>query len=137
MAYVDKTYYDDTYQGRTISADDFADILPRAEEIINAYTNNDLYDDTTFAALNTFQTTAVKKAVCAQIEFIYGLGGYNAINSTEDNSTGFSLSKFKMETPKDNSNTKYQYFMGIPLSPSVNMHLKLTGLLSRKMEVYE
>jgi hypothetical protein len=138
MAYVDKTYYDGTYNGTTISDTDvFAQLLNRAEDVINGYTNILLYDQTTFDALNTFQQTGVKKAVCAQIEFIYNLGGYSATNNSEDNSTGFSLSKFKIEGTKDNSKTEYQYFEGIPISPSVNMYLKNTGLLYRGIGVIE
>jgi len=138
MAYVDKTYYDSTYNGTTISDTDvFAQLLARAEDVINAFTNNDLYDSDTFDDLNTFQQTGVKKAVCSQIEFIYNLGGYNATNNSDNNDVGFSLSKFKIESSNESKKSNYQYFEGIPLSPSVSMYLKNTGLLYRGMSVIE
>ena len=138
MAYVDKTYYDDTYVGVSISdTDTFNQLNARAEDVINYYTNNDLIDQDSFDDLNTYQQTGVKKAICSQIEFIYNLGGYNATNNADDINQGFSLSKFEVEASEDTNKSKYQYVNGMPISPSVNMYLKNTGLLYRGLEVVE
>lgn len=141
MSYTDKTYYDGTYNGTNISDTDiFNQLNARAEDVINAYTNNSLLGQDSFDDLNTYQQTGVKKAICAQIEFINSLGGYNASNNSDDINAGFSLSKFKIDSSKQsesNPKVNYQYFMGIPLSPSVNMYLKNTGLLYRGLDVVE
>lgn len=137
MSYVDKTYYDGTYNGTTIGDTDiFSQLNARAEDVINAYTNNDLLDSDTFDDLNTYQQTGVKKAVCAQIEFVYNIGGYNATNNADDVNTGFGLSKFRVNNSSDQK-TNYQYVNGMPLSPNVNMYLKNTGLTYRGLDVIE
>lgn len=139
--YVTKTYYDDTYIGTTISDTTvFNKLNNRCQDIIIAYTNKLLIDDDSYDELNTYQQTGVKKAICAQIEFIYNIGGYNSINNADDINAGFSLSKFKIDSTRNSENNKksnYQYFQGIPISPSVNMYLKNTGLLYRGMDVIE
>lgn len=135
MAYVDKTYYDGTYVGVAITdTSTFNQLNARAEDLINYYTNNKLLDQYTFDNLNTFQQTGVKKAICSQIEFIYNIGGYNATNNADDINAGFSLSRFKIDSTKDNNKADYQYVNGMPVSPSVNMYLKNTGLLFRGLE---
>lgn len=137
MAFVDSTYYTGTYNGITISDSDVFDkINNRAQDVIIAYTNNDLLDQDTFDDLNTYQQTGVKKAICSQIEFIYQSGGYNVTNNADDINTGFSLSKFKIENSSSDK-ANYQMIAGMPLSPNVNMYLKNTGLLYRGLGVIE
>lgn len=138
MPYVDKSYYDDTYMGTSIiDTDTFNKLNNRAEDVINGYTNNLLLDQSTFDDLNTYQQTGVKKAVCAQIEFINNIGGYNNTNNSEDINDSFGLSKFRINKSNNKNKSGYQYVNGIPLSPNVNLYLKNTGLLYRGMDVIE
>ena len=79
MAYVDETYYADVFHGEPVSTAGFSSLCDRAGEIIEELT---LYRLTpvTFLAMPDDVQEAVKKAVCAQIEYLDANGGADLDN---------------------------------------------------------
>ena len=75
MAIVTIAYYTGTYLGEPIATEDFPRAEARAERAIAQITHGRA-TEATFAALPSFMQTAVKNAICAQIE-------YYAINGTD------------------------------------------------------
>lgn len=91
MAYVDENYYKDTFHGEPVDSADFPSLCERAGELIEELT---LYRLTslTFLAMSDDTQEIVKKAVCAQIEYLDANGG-----SDLDNGSGIqsaTLGKF-------------------------------------------
>lgn len=68
MAYVDKTYYDETYHGESVDEADFPTIAERATDIINAVAGYKIPALTDIGS--TFIVDQIKKATCCQIEYI-------------------------------------------------------------------
>lgn len=77
--YVDETYYKDTFHGEPVDSADFPALCERAEELIEELT---LYRLTpvTFLAMPENVQNLVKKAVCAQIEYLDANGGADLDN---------------------------------------------------------
>lgn len=75
MTYVNKTYYLEVYKGELIK--DFFYLAERASEIIEEQTMYRLRKET-FERMPEALQTAIKKAVCAQIEHLDQLGGAEA-----------------------------------------------------------
>ena len=91
MAYVDEEHYKDTFHGESVDSADFPSLCARAGELIEELT---LYRLTplTFLAMPKETQEIVKKAVCAQIEYLDANGG-----SDLDNGSGIqsaTLGKF-------------------------------------------
>ncbi len=74
MAYADKTYYDDVYRGEPVPDVDFPSLLLRAEEIVEEMTTYRL-SGPFFAAMPEDVKERIRKAVCAQIEYLDANGG--------------------------------------------------------------
>lgn len=79
MAYVDEEYYKDTFHGESVDSADFPSLCARAGELIEELT---LYRLTplTFLAMPEDTQEIVKKAVCAQIEYLDANGGSDLDN---------------------------------------------------------
>lgn len=77
--YVDETYYKDTFCGEPVDPADFQALCERAGELIEELT---LYRLTpvTFLAMPKTVQELVKKAVCAQIEYLDTNGGADLDN---------------------------------------------------------
>lgn len=91
MSYVDYDYYKETFRGESVDPADFPSLCERAGELIEELT---LYRLTpmTFLAMPKETQETVKKAVCAQIEYLDANGG-----SDLDNGSGIqsaTLGKF-------------------------------------------
>lgn len=91
MSYVTQEYYTDTFQGESVDNADFPGLLQRASEIVEEMTVYRL-TPVTFAAMAENVQEAVKKAVCAQIEYLNANGGSEMDNGTDMQSV--SLGKF-------------------------------------------
>lgn len=124
MAYVDEEYYKDTFQGESVDSADFPSLCTRAGELIEELT---LYRLTpmTFLAMPEDTQEIVKKAVCAQIEYLDANGG-----SDLDNGSGIqsaTLGKFSYSgSAGANGNTEQSRF-----SPRAERLLWPTGLTYR------
>ena len=79
MAIVDYNYYSVTYGGEPIAETEFNRANIKAERIIRQITRGRAAEDT-FAALPGFIQTAVKEAICAQIEYYAEVGTGVSVN---------------------------------------------------------
>ncbi|HJC90056.1 MAG TPA: hypothetical protein H9695_03680 [Candidatus Mediterraneibacter excrementigallinarum] len=124
MEYVDENYYNDTFHGEPVDTADFPSLCERAGELIEELT---LYRLTplTFLAMPEDTQEIVKKAVCAQIEYLDANGG-----SDLDNGSGIqsaTLGKFSYSGSSGvNGSTEQSRF-----SPRAERLLWPTGLTYR------
>lgn len=81
MSYVDEDYYNETYHGEPVDSADFPSLCDRAGELVEEMT---LYRLTpvTFLAMPETVQNLVKKAVCAQIEYLDANGGADLDNTS-------------------------------------------------------
>lgn len=91
MPYVDINYYNDTFHGEPVEPDSFPSLYERASELIEELT---LYRLTpmTFLAMPADTQERVKKAVCAQIEYMEANGGSDMDNA--ENIQSATIGKF-------------------------------------------
>lgn len=125
MGYVTPDYYSSIFQGEPVSETDFPDLSERASEIVEEMT---LYRLTpaSFEAMSKELQDKVKKAVCAQIEYLQANGGSEVDTGTELQSA--SLGKFsytKASGGSDGSTGQSVY------APRAQRILLPTGLLYR------
>lgn len=91
--YVNEEFYTNTYKGAKV--DDFDSLELRAAEIVEEMTMYRL-NETTFATMSEDVQTRIKKAVCAQIEYLDANGGAdmdNGINILNGTLGKFSYSQ--------------------------------------------
>lgn len=124
MPYVDKTFYTDTYKGESVSDADFPSLLQRAEEIIEEMT---MYGLTlpTFNAMSEEHQERVKRAICAQIEYLDANGGADMDNGADLQSAGLGKFNYSKASGSDGSTKQSVY------SPRAQRILVPTGLLYR------
>lgn len=91
MAYVDYDYYTDKYHGEPIAEDEFQTLSERSGEIVEELTLYRLTPDL-FTSLPESHQERVKKAVCAQIEYLEANGGAEMDNGASIQSA--TLGKF-------------------------------------------
>lgn len=121
MSYVSQEYYIKTFHGEPVADTDFPSLLMRAEEIVEEMSMYRL-NNMTFLTMSVDIQERVKKAVCAQIEYLDANGG-----SDMDNGEGLqsaSLGKFSYN--KASGNTVQSIY-----APRALRYLALTGLLYR------
>lgn len=75
MPYVDSDYYKSIYKGSTITDDELDNRLELASDKIDSLTYNRIVG-IGFDSLTAFQQEKIKKAVCAQADFMYKYGDY-------------------------------------------------------------
>ena len=124
MSYVDKGYYNDIFHGELVDSADFPSLCERASELIEELT---LYRLTpvTFLAMPEDVQELVKKAVCAQIEYLDANGGADLDNGAGIQSA--TLGKFSYSgSAGANGSTEQSRF-----SPRAEMILWATGLTYR------
>lgn len=89
--YVDESYYYDTFNGESVESADFPGLCRRAGELIEELTLYRL-TETGFLVMPVEMQTAVKNAVCAQIEYLDANGG--AEMDMGNGMSGATLGKF-------------------------------------------
>ena len=122
--YVDETYYKNTFRGEPVDSADFLALCERAGELIEELT---LYRLTpvTFLAMPEAVQELVKKAVCAQIEYLDANGGADLDNEAGIQSA--TLGKFNYSRSAGaNGGTEQSRF-----SPRAERILWPTGLTYR------
>lgn len=125
MSYVTQAYYSGTFQGESVDSADFPGLLERASEIVEEMT---MYRLTaiTFEAMPEAVQEQVKRAVCAQIEYLNANGG-----SELDNSIGVqsaSLGKFSYTSGNAAADSASGQIIYAPRAQRILMP---TGLLYR------
>ena len=121
MSYIDEGYYNDKFLGEPVDSADFPSLLLRAEEIVEEMTMYKL-TPMTFLAMPHDVQDRVKRAVCAQIEYLDANGCSDMDNGADLQSAG--LGKFNYsKTGTDSSQSIY--------APRAYRILLPTGLLYR------
>jgi len=124
MTYITKEYYDHVFQGEPVSEADFPSLCLRAEEIVEEMTMYRLTENV-FAFMPEETQVRVRKAVCAQIEYLDANGGSDLDNGADLQSAG--LGKFSYTRASGvNGGTKQSVY-----APRAQRLLAPTGLLFR------
>ena len=120
-ALVDIAYYTDVYKGAEVY-DDLGVLLDRASDMVRQSTLCPLDNLSRFP---TFVQENVKKAVCAQVEYINANGGLDWINSSGTSSV--TIGKFSMSGGSSGGNSSAKQI----ISPNMLAYLEQAGLLYR------
>lgn len=123
MPYITQGYYQNDFHGEPVDDADFPSILTRAEEIVEEMTRYRL-TPTSFMAMPEDIQGRVKKAVCAQIEYLWANGGADLDNGAGFQSAG--LGKFSYSMASGTGSTSQQIY-----APRALRILHPTGLLYR------
>ena len=118
---VDAAYYTDVYKG--VEVYDALDVLlERSFDIVQQHT---LYRLDDISKLPNFMQENIKKAVCAQAEYINANGGLEWLNS--GGIASFSIGKFSMSGGSSGSGSSSQQ----TAAPTMLAYLEAVGLLYR------
>lgn len=124
MSYVDYDYYHETFHGESVDPADFPALCERAEELIEELTLYRL-TSTSFSAMSDDTQNRIKKAICAQIEYLDANGGSDLDNGS--GIQGATLGKFSYSgSVGTNGSTEQSRF-----SPRAERLLWPTGLTYR------
>ena len=122
MPYVDEGYYCETFKGESVS--DFPLLRDRAEEIVEEMTMYRVTPVTMLAMPEDIQE-CIKKAVCAQIEYLDANGGSEMDNGADLQSVGLGKFSYSKASGGDGSSSQSIY------APRAQRLLFPTGLLYR------
>lgn len=124
MSYVTQDYYNETFKGEPVDNADFPSLCSRAEEIVEEMT---MYRLTipAFCAMPEDCQERVKKAVCAQIEYLDANGGADMDNGADLQSAGLGKFNYSKASGSDGGSQQSIY------SPRAQRILLPTGLLYR------
>lgn len=124
MPYVTETYYKNTFNGEPVDPADFPSLRMRAEEIIEEMT---LYrvSETLFLTYPKEVQECIKKAVCAQIEYLDANGGSDMDNSADLQSVALGKFNYTKSAGTNGNTTQTMY------SPRAQRILLPTGLMYR------
>lgn len=121
---VDESYYRNVYKGAEVY-DDLGVLLDRASDIVRQHS---LYRLDDITSLPSFMQENIKKAVCAQAEFIDANGGLDTLNSA--GTASFTIGKFSM-SEVGGVNSKAGASTRPTVSPLMLSYLEAVGLLYR------
>lgn len=124
MSYVTNDYYQNTFHGEPVADTDFLSLLDRAQEIVEEMTMYRL-TPVTVLAMDEDTQERVKKAVCAQIEYLDANGENDMDNGNDLQSA--SLGKFNYTKASSASGSTQQSMY----APRAVRLLAPTGLLYR------
>mgnify|MGYP003372670720 FL=1 len=122
MEYVDREYYDSVFKGEPIAKDEFPSLLGRASELVEEMCMYRILPEK-METYGTFIQDRVKKAICAQIEYLDANGGSDLDTGASLQSA--SLGKFSYSGTAD-GNTGQSFY-----APRAMRILAPTGLLYR------
>lgn len=91
MSYVTQQYYNETFHGEPVDETDFPSLLVRAEEIVEELCMYRI-SESNLDKYSTDTQERIRKAVCAQIEYLDANGGSEMDNGSDLQSAG--LGKF-------------------------------------------
>lgn len=128
MGVVDYTFYSTVYKGTDVDQTSFPALCARADDVIGALTH--WVDDATLLALPAPLLTLYKKAVCAQIDFLF-LNGVESLN--ESGNGGFTVGKVTVQGKQGKIGGKL-YEMTSPMAIG---YLEQTGLMNPQVPTLE
>ena len=124
MSYVDIEYYFEIFKGESVAETDFPYLCCRAEEIIEELTMYRLAPET-FQTMSKEMQERIKKAVCAQIEYLDANGGSDMDNGVDIQSASIGKFNYSRASGSDGSSSQSTY------APRSQRLLFPTGLLYR------
>ena len=124
MAYVTQDYYDNTFHGEPVDIADFPSHLGRAGEIVEEMCMYRI-SESNLDKYGTDTQERIRKAVCAQIEYLDANGGSDMDNGTDLQSA--CLGKFNYSKAAGTSGSTQQPIY----APRAQRILAPTGLLYR------
>ena len=124
MGYVDERYYKDEFLGEPVDSADFPSLCMRASEIIEEMCRYRL-NEVVFSGLPESVRERVKKAVCAQIEYMDANGGSDMDNGADLQSAALGKYSYTKASGASGSTRQPVY------SPRALRLLAPTGLLYR------
>lgn len=124
MSYVDQDYYDKVFHGEPVDSADFPSLYERAGELVEELTLYRLTPDT-FQTMSESVQDIVKKAVCAQIEYLDANGGSDLDNGAEIQSATLGKFNYSRSTGANGSTEQSRF------SPRAERILWPTGLTYR------
>lgn len=124
MSYITMSYYDDEYEGESVLESDFPTLCDRAEEIIEEMTMYRL-NPASFSSMSEETKERIKKAVCAQIEYLDANGGSDMDNGEDLQSAGLGKFNYSKVTGSDGNSSQSI------CAPRAKRLLFPTGLLYR------
>lgn len=125
MAIVDYSYYSTVFLGSEATETDFPAIEARAEDVISMMTRWAATDDT-IASLPVFQQTLVKKAICAQVDYI----AVNGIESMTAGNGGGGFTVGKVSVQGKSASSGAGGVLAELISPMAVAYLEQSGLLN-------
>lgn len=130
MAYIDKQYYDDVYQGIEIDEQSFSRLAESASEIVDEITSYKLKTNLPYDKLNAFFKEQIQKATAAQVEYM-SLQGEGVEHGDSDISS-VTIGKFNYSEGQNPTRLTREQLRS---SPAVIGYLKPTGLLYSGIDV--
>jgi hypothetical protein len=130
MAIVDWTYYTEVYMGTEATETEFPAIEARAEDVVGAMTRWTVTADT-IASLPAFTRTLVKKAICAQIDFL-AVNGLDSVSTTSG--VGFTVGKVSVNN-KSGEELVHKGTFANSIAPLAQVYLEQTGLMNPQVNV--
>lgn len=124
MAYIDETFYNNTFHGEPVDSADFPSLSMRAGEIVEEMTMYRL-TPATFLAMTEVTQDRVRKAVCAQVEYLEANGGSDMDNGSDLQSAGLGKFNYSKSAGAGGSTKQSLY------APRASRYLLPTGLLYR------
>lgn len=124
MPYVTEDYYNGTFHGEPVDNTDFPSLSERASELVEEMTMYRLTPITILAMPEDVQER-VKKAVCAQIEYLDANGGGDMDNGNDLQSAGLGKFNYTKASGTGGSTQQSVY------APRAVRLLAPTGLLYR------
>ena len=127
-ALVDQTYYDNEFYGLSVAEGNWDRYERAAEGAVNALCHG-FFDDHTFADLQLeSDSTRIKNAICAQVEFYVDQGGITANEraASHNGAKSFTVGSFSMTKPTTNSDANVA--ADAALGARVRRYLQPTGL---------
>lgn len=124
MPYVTDSYYKDEFKGESVLPADFPSLCMRAEEIIEEMTMYRV-SSTTFPTFSADIQERIKKAVCAQIEYLDANGGSDMDNGADLQSAALGKFNYTKSAGINGSTLQSIY------SPRAQRLLLPTGLMYR------
>lgn len=119
MAYADADYYKNTFTGTIIPDEDVDSQLVRASDDIDRMTYNRIVARG-LESLSVYQQAQVKKATCAQAEFLYQYGEFTNLPLKS-----FSAGSISMSLGEEVN--------GVMASKTAKRYLDSTGLVDRRL----
>jgi hypothetical protein len=132
MAYIDYTYYTETFKGEPITKEQFERLVERASDLVDQMTTYGLQGVDLTQAAPIIQNN-VKKATAAQVEYMASQGGGMSIHGGAPASVSIGNFTYSEGGNRGQGNLTREQQM---VSPAVIAYLKPTGLLYRGVSTY-